>query len=178
MGYRSFRRHGLHFEPKWVAQRLQRLLLKINVAKIILHETDKPDAVLNLFETHGLSTQAGRDIDLLAIKANATTVRNVHGHVVERIARFWDAIVLPRGRSVNLSWILHLQSFMRTLVVKLFDKSVEPSLLLQKVSARRSGRFLLEGEVHPFMTPVLLRMPWLYSFYCYAKPEPPYRKLR
>ena len=47
---------------------------------------------------------------------------------------------------------------MRPLVIELLQKSVELGLLLQDVCTRRTSGFFFQGEVHAFMTTVLLRM--------------------
>jgi hypothetical protein len=60
----------------------------------------------------------------------------------------------------------------RAFGIELAEEGVEAFLLLQAIGAWGPGRFLLEGEVHALMTPVLLGMPRLD-----AEPEPPDRKL-
>jgi hypothetical protein len=47
----------------------------------------------------------------------------------------------------------------RTLVVEDLDELVEAGLLLQKVSTRGLGGFFFQGEMHPLMAAILLRMP-------------------
>ena len=66
---------------------------------------------------------------------------------------------------------------MRTFGIELANEGVEAFLLLQAVGARRAGCFLLEGEVHALVTPVLLRMAWLDALDGDAEPEPPDREL-
>ena len=41
------------------------------------------------------------------------------------------------------------------------DEVIEPFLLLQDVVARRFGGLTLQGQMHPFVPPVLLRQPVL-----------------
>jgi hypothetical protein len=48
---------------------------------------------------------------------------------------------------------------MRPLLVGAANERVKPALLLEHVARSRLGGFGLEGEVHAFMPPVLLRMP-------------------
>lgn len=43
-------------------------------------------------------------------------------------------------------------------LIELFHKSVELGVLQQDVGARRYGWLLLSGEMHPFVTAVLLRV--------------------
>ena len=47
---------------------------------------------------------------------------------------------------------------MRSFVIELFQENVELSLLLQDVGARRTGGFFLQGQMHTFVTAVLLGM--------------------
>ena len=50
---------------------------------------------------------------------------------------------------------------MRALGIKFFNEGVEFSLLLQDIGARGPCRFLLQGQMHPFMPAVLLGMTGL-----------------
>lgn len=65
---------------------------------------------------------------------------------------------------------------MRPLFIDLVQEAVEAVLLLQAIEPWR-GRFLLEGEVHPLMTSVLLWMAWFDALDGDAEPEPPHRQL-
>jgi hypothetical protein len=65
----------------------------------------------------------------------------------------------------------------RTFGIELAKEGIEAALLLQAVEVWRTGRFLLEGEVHALVTPVLLRMTWLDAFDGDAEPKPPDREL-
>ncbi len=47
---------------------------------------------------------------------------------------------------------------MWSFLIELFQESVELGLLLQDVGTRRTSGFLLKGQMHAFMTAVLLRM--------------------
>ena len=66
---------------------------------------------------------------------------------------------------------------MRPFGIELADEGIEAFLLHQAVGARRTGCFLLEGEVHALVTPVLLRMAGLDAFDGDAEPQPPDREL-
>ena len=48
---------------------------------------------------------------------------------------------------------------MGSFVIEFLQESVELGLLLQDVGAGRASGFFLEGEMHAFLTTVLLRMP-------------------
>ena len=90
------------------------------------------------------------------------------------------------GRPVELSWHLHFQGFVRTLLVELLPKPVEFLLLRSQAAARRNDRLLLQSAVHPLAYPILLR--FLGSIPCLirqdrqleidSKLEEPHRQLR
>jgi hypothetical protein len=44
---------------------LQSLLLQIDVAEIIVHKTDKPNTVVDLFDAHGLAGERRAEVNLL-----------------------------------------------------------------------------------------------------------------
>jgi hypothetical protein len=52
---------------------------------------------------------------------------------VEGVRKFSDATIGPRGGCVGIGGALHIEGFMRTLVVKLANESVELGLLLKEV---------------------------------------------
>jgi hypothetical protein len=74
---------------------------------------------------------------------------------------------------VDLGRTLHVQSFVRTLVIEDLDKFVEAGLLLQEVGGRRLRGFFLQDEMHTLMTTVLLRRTWLDPFDADPQTEPP-----
>jgi hypothetical protein len=60
---------------------------------------------------------------------------------VERIREFSDAPILPRGRPIDFDGALHIESFMRALVVKDMNKGIELGLLLKEVGTGWPGSF-------------------------------------
>lgn len=62
---------------------------------------------------------------------------------------------------------------MGALKVELLHEAVEGGLLLQAVHARRPGGLFFEGQLHAFMTPVLLRVARLDALDLDSKPQPP-----
>jgi hypothetical protein len=46
---------------------LQRLLLEIDIAEIILDKTDKPSTFFDLFKAKGLPCENGADVDLFTV---------------------------------------------------------------------------------------------------------------
>jgi len=71
-------------------------LLQIEVAKIVMHEADEPDAVVDFLDAEALACEHARDVDLLAMQANAATGGDEDVAVVERIAKFGQAVVGAR----------------------------------------------------------------------------------
>jgi hypothetical protein len=61
----------------------------------------------------------------------------------------------------------------RALLVEDLDEVVEAGLLLQEVAGRRLGGFFLQGEMHAFMTAILLGMAGLNAFDANAQAQPP-----
>ena len=70
-----------------------------------------------------------------------------------------------RGRLVDLCRAFHVQSFVRAFVVEDLDEIIEAGLLLQEVRGRRLGGFFLQGEMHAFMTAILLGITTVTNFY-------------
>ena len=79
-------------------------------------------------------------------------------------------------RPVEVCWAFHVQSLMWALIVVLVDEIVEFGLLLQKIARGWSGGGLFEGQMHPFMATVLLRVAWLDALDLDAQAQPPHRQ--
>ena len=60
---------------KRVIEGLQGPLLQIDVAEIIIHETNEPNAIVDFLDAEFLAGQHGGDIDPLATGAKETTPR-------------------------------------------------------------------------------------------------------
>jgi hypothetical protein len=123
MGNRTFRRHRLHFWPEGVLQGLQSFLLQINIAKIVIHKTDQPDAIFNFLDTDSLAGKGYAQVDLLVVEAKTPATGDHDGAVVERVVRFGNAAIRRRGRQINLSGAFHRESFMRPFLIELLNKS-------------------------------------------------------
>jgi hypothetical protein len=48
---------GYTFGPKGFSRGLQSFFLQINIAQIVIHKTDQPDAGANLLDTDGLASE-------------------------------------------------------------------------------------------------------------------------
>jgi hypothetical protein len=68
-------------------------------------------------------------------QTDAAAVVNHDDLVVEWIVDVGQSLVDARGRLIDLRRALHVQGFVRTLVVEDLDELVEPGLLLQEVSS-------------------------------------------
>jgi hypothetical protein len=60
---------------------------------------------------------------------------------VEGIRKFSDAAIAAGGGCIDVGRASHIESFMRTLVVKLANESVELGLLLKEVGTGRPRSF-------------------------------------
>src|SRR3990170_4819746 len=65
---------------------------------------------------------------------------------------------------------------MRSVVIVFVPELIEPELLAVHVRLGRLGRVLLQGTVHPLVTPVLLGLAGFYSFRPDAELDPPDRQ--
>ena len=74
-------------------------LLEVEVSEIIVHEVDKPNAVVDLLDAEFLAGQHGGDVDPLSVQAKASTGGDENVAVMERTARAVpDKGGLRRGR--------------------------------------------------------------------------------
>src|ERR1700756_4530803 len=137
IGNRTFRRHRLHFWPEGVLQGLQGFFLQINIAEIVIHKTDQPDAVVDLLDTDGLARKGDAEVDLLVIEAKTSAVGDYDGPVVERVVRFGDASIRATGSRVDLGRAFHGKGLMGPFLIEFLQESVEFALLLQDVGTRR-----------------------------------------
>jgi hypothetical protein len=110
---------------------------------------------------------------IFLVKTQTAATGDHHSAIVEGIGRLCDALMGSGRRRVDLGWALHFQRRMWPLLVELFDEVVELGLLLQNVGASGTGGFLFEGEMHAFMTAILLRVAGLDAFEPNSQPEPP-----
>src|SRR5205807_8281662 len=84
MGNRTFRRHRLHFWPEGVLQGLQGVFLQINIAEIVIHKTDEPNAVVNFLDADGLPGERYAEVDFFVVQAKTSAAGDHDGAVVER----------------------------------------------------------------------------------------------
>jgi hypothetical protein len=75
---------------------LQGFLLQVGISQLLNHEGDEPDAVIDLFYSQSRTGQDGRDIDLLAMHAEAAATGHHDVAVMERIDDLGQALVGAR----------------------------------------------------------------------------------
>src|ERR1700751_363458 len=85
------------------------------------------------------------EIDFLLAKPDAPAPGDHDGFIVEGIVDVRQSGVRAVGRLVDLRRALHVQGFVRTLVVEDLHELVEASLLLQKIGSRRLPPVFWEG---------------------------------
>ena len=95
MGNRTFRRHRLHFWPEGVVQGLQSFFLQINIAEIVIHKADQPNAVVDFFDADGLAGKHRREVNSLVAQANASAVGDHDDFVVEGIVEAGQSLIGP-----------------------------------------------------------------------------------
>jgi hypothetical protein len=118
---------------------LQSLLLQVDITEIVVHKTNQPDTVVDLFDTHSLTCERGAEIDFLFVEADSSAAGDKSCPIMERIGEFSDAAIRSRGRFVDLGGVLHMESFMGALVVEFMSEGIELGLLLKGSWNRRAG---------------------------------------
>ena len=92
------------------------------------------------------------------VQAKTSAAGDHQRAVVERIVRFWDSAIGAAGSRVNPGWAFHGENFVRSFLIKFVQEGVELGLLLQEVGAGWASGFFFQGQMHAFMTAVLLGM--------------------
>ena len=88
---------------------------------------------MNFFDADGLAGKDGAEIDFFAAQTDAAATGNDDDLVVQRIIDIGQPLVGASGGLIDLGGALHVQSFVRTLLVENFDEVIEPGLLLKEV---------------------------------------------
>jgi hypothetical protein len=65
------------------------MLLQVDVSQIIVDEGDEPNAVIDLLDAEALSGEDVRDIDFLAVHADAAAGGDEDVAVVEGVGEVW-----------------------------------------------------------------------------------------
>jgi hypothetical protein len=66
---------------------LQGFLLQVDVTEIVVHEADDPDTFVDLLDVDALTGEDGRDVDSLAVHADAAAGGDQHFALVQGVAR-------------------------------------------------------------------------------------------
>src|SRR5215471_10413048 len=85
-------------------------------------------------------------------------MRNDNRSVVKWVVDVRQSLVGARRRLIDIRRTLHAESFVRSFVVEDLDEFVEACLLLKEIRGSWFGSFFFQGEMHAFMTAVLLGM--------------------
>jgi hypothetical protein len=155
---------------------LQGFLFEIDEAEIVVHEADDPNTVIDLLDAKALTGEDGRDIEPLAMHADAAAVGDEDVAVMQWVCEVGQAGVGSRTRRVDFGWTLHGERLVWPFGIEFLNKVVEAGLLLQTVHSGRSGCFFLQCEMHAFMPAVLLWMARLDALDGDAEPQPPHRE--
>jgi len=131
--------------------------------------------VVDFFDAHGLAGEDGAEVSFFVSQTNATASGDHDGFIVG-IVDVGQPLVGTCGRLIDLCWALHVQRFVRTLVVEDLHELVEPRLLLQKVGSRGLGGFFFQGQMRALMAAVLLGVARLNPLAANTEPEPPDRE--
>jgi hypothetical protein len=62
---------GDNLVPNGLSMGLQCFLLQVDIVEIVVDEADEPNAVVDFLDAESLTGQHDRDIDLLAVQADA-----------------------------------------------------------------------------------------------------------
>src|SRR5438128_9554310 len=89
---------------------------------------------------------------------------NDNRSVVKGVVDVRQSLVRTRRSLIDIRWTLHAESFVRSFVVEDLDEFVEARLLLKEIGGGWFGSFFFQGEMHAFMTAVLLGMLGLDPF--------------
>src|SRR3546814_20144893 len=112
------------------------------------HEAYQPNVVVDFLDSEALSGQGGRDVDFLAVHADAPAACDEQVAVVERVVELWSAVIgLGRG-ALDLDWCIHGQRVVGALAVELPAKIIAKGLLRTAVMTGRRVRSLLYPKVH------------------------------
>lgn len=138
--------------------------IQVEVAQVVVHETDEPNALVNLFYPHIMSSKHRTEVDFLAFYADPAACRDSDCFVMEWVRHWGNTVERPVRRSIQINRSLHLKRLMRSFVVIFVFETLEHFLLLEHVHACWAGAVLFERSMHPFMTSVLLRVARLDTF--------------
>jgi hypothetical protein len=82
---------GDNLVPNGLSRGCKVFLLQVEVSEIIVHEADEPNAVVDFLDAEFLASQHGRDVDPLAMQAEASASGDENIAVMERIDPFRQA---------------------------------------------------------------------------------------
>src|SRR5882672_1580594 len=138
--------------------------------------TQFPLTIVDGFKSHGLFSQDFREVEQLAAPLDLAVVSHLpdrNSRLVLHLGEF-GRIGAWRG-AMDTPWRLSSQRLMGALPVIFLLKRIIVALLLMEIALRR--HCLLQGSMHPLVTPVLGRFSRLNPLRLDAQLDPPFREL-
>ena len=89
---------------------MQGFLLQVEVSKIIVHEADEPNALVDFLDAEPLAGQHDGDVAFLAVQAEASAIGNENVAVVEGIGRDKAAVDVRQVLADGYGYVLSLDS--------------------------------------------------------------------
>lgn len=77
-------------------------MLEIDISKIVVHEADEPDAIIDFLDAEALAGEHGRDADLFAMHADAPANCDEDVAIVDRVGEIGDAARVGKHRWCKL----------------------------------------------------------------------------
>ena len=102
---------------------------------------------MDFFDADGLTGEDRAEVDFLAAQTDSAATSDHDDLVVEWIVDVRQPLVGTCRSLIDLRRALHVQGFVRTLVVEDLDEIVEASLLLQLALHVQDEVFHLEGKL-------------------------------
>ena len=128
---------------------------------------------MDFLDADGLAGEDLAEIDFFVAQTNAAAACDHDGFVMEGIIDIGQAGVRAWRRLIDFCGTLHIQSFMRALLVEDVHELVEAGLLLEEVGGGRFRGLFFQGEMHAFVAAILLRMARLDALNANAEAKPP-----
>src|SRR5207247_10192215 len=99
--------------------------LVIEEPQVVVHKADEPDFIAHLLDPDILAGEDGAQMDLSAPEADAATLGDGDGSLVERVVKLAKPAIGAGRAQVELSVIVHVDRLVRALVVEALDALVE-----------------------------------------------------
>jgi len=163
--------------PKGLSRGCRVFLFEIDEAEIVVHEADDPMPSSTSLMPRRLTGEHSRDVDALAMHADAAAVGDENVSVVQRVCEFGQAGVGSRTGSVDFGRTLHSERLVWSFGIEFLDKVVESGPVVAGLFiSGRSGCFFFQREMHTLVAAVLLRVARRDALDGDAEAKPPHRE--